>query len=242
MPRIPEVAIAIGAGVAGTLVAALVSNAWLWPVLVATAVYPLFYAGVRDGRLGATVARMCVWALSVTATFWLVCAWRGLEAIGPDVIRGPAYADEMLHWVATGEGAEGSPAQFLPLHARHFGGFVIASALTGGAAGLVFGSILLDYMNFYVASLAAASTTPALAYLIGWPVWAIVRVIGFIAAGTAIAHLFVTRVLRRGTWDARGFRRWMLVSVALVLADVVLKWTLAEPWRHLLQSWAGVLG
>jgi len=220
------------AGVVGTTIGALQPSAWLWPVLATLLVYPIFVRGVVRGRLGMTVGLMLVWALASSVTFWVVEANVGTE-LGARVIRGPAYADEMLHWVETGEGPEGSPRLFLPLHARHYAGFLVASAATGSFAGLAFGVVLLNYMNFYVASLAQASGHLG-AYLIGWPVWAVVRVVGFVAGGTALGHFFLTRLLRRGTWSAAGFRRWMLVSVGLVLLDVLLKATLAEPWRGLL--------
>lgn len=224
---------AAAAGVVGTLLGSVLPWPWAWPIVVTAVVYPVFYVGVTRGQLGRTVLVMSVWALVTTWTFWGLATARGTEALADQVIRGPEYAAEMLHWKETGIGPEGSPRQFLPLHARHFSAFCAASALTGGAAGLAFGVVLLDYMNFYVAELARATGSLG-AFLIGWPIWAIVRVVGFMSAGTALAHLFFGKIWRRGTWDAGAFRRWILIGVGLVVLDVVLKATLAETWRGFL--------
>ena len=227
-------ACAVGAGIVGTALGALTDSRFLWPLVMTLLIYPLFYHGVRSGRLGATVGWMMVWAFTASVVGCVIFATRGL-GLGQHVIQGPAYAEEMLHWVRTGEGPEGSPALYLPLHARHYAAFLVASAVTGSFAGLYFGTLLLNYMNFYVASLAAATTgAPALAWLLGWPIWAIIRVVGFVAGGTALGHLFVTRILRRGIWKPQAFRRWMLVSLALVVLDVLLKAVLAEAWRQML--------
>lgn len=231
-PWIPFLA-AAAAGSAGTLLGSLQPWPWLWPVVVTALVYPIFYTGVVRGRLGRTVGVMLVWAIAATWTFWTIAAIGGTEPLADRVIQGPAYAAEMLHWKETGIGAEGSPRQFLPLHARHFSLFCVASVITGGAAGLAFGVVLLDYMNFYVAELAR-STDNVGAFLIGWPVWAVVRVVGFMSAGTALAHLFFGRIWIRGSWDPMAFRRWMLVGVGLVVLDALLKSTLAETWRGFL--------
>jgi len=83
-------------------------------------------------------------------------------------------------------------------------------------------------------TLAGRAPDRRAAYLIGWPIWAIVRVVGFMATGTALAHLFYGKIWRRGTWNGIAFRRWILVGVGLVILDAVLKATLAETWRGFL--------
>ena len=84
------------------------------------------------------------------------------------------------------------------------------------------------------AMVAAGGAFTAGAFAIGWPIWAVVRVIGFMAAGTALGHLFYARILRRVPFAGPAFRRWMIISVSLVLLDVLLKATLAETWRGFL--------
>lgn len=225
----------IAAASAGTILGSLMPSPWLWPLVTTLLIYPLFATGVRRGQVGETVGWMLLWAFTVSVVTFALVAVRG-PGVGESIIRGPSYAREMMHWVGTGEGAEGSPSLFLPIHARHYGAFVLTSVLSGGFIGLYFGTILLNYMNFYVSTLATVADHTALAYVFGWPVWATVRVVGYVAGGAALAHFFYARMLRQGKYDVRSFRRWIRISLALVVLDVLLKATLAEPWRGLLQK------
>lgn len=232
------IAYALAAASAGVILGSFAPWRWLWPLVMTVLVFPLFIAGVREAALGRTVALMMLWAVAASVTMLVLLRARGL-GVAEGVIRGPEYAQEMITWVETGVGAEGSPAQFIPIHVRHYGAFLLGSVLTCGFAGLYLGTILLNYMNVYVGTLAASAETPSLAYTVGWPVWAVVRVVGFVAAGTALAHLGVTRVLGRGRFCRQAFTRWMAISIVLVLLDAVLKAGLAETWRGMLRRALG---
>lgn len=205
---------------------------WLLPVLGAAIPYPGFIRRVARGAYPHAVGWVLVWALGQTvAVGGATLLWpeRGAEV----VLQGAPYAEEMLTWIRTGVGPEGDPSLFLPLHARHFGAFCVLSFLTAGAGSLVLGTFLLNYMNFYVATLVAASAQPGLAALIGWPVWAEIRVIGFVTVGAALAGLSLRLLARIRPLPAPRFSpRTLVVGVGLVVLDAVLKATLATVWRE----------
>jgi hypothetical protein len=115
-------------------------------------------------------------------------------------------------------------------------GFCVLSVLSVGFLGLVLGTLLLNYMNFYVAELVRMSVEPGWALAFGWPVWAVLRVLGFVASGTALAALGLAgwRRLRGGLEGPRFPARVMLVGFALVVADAILKALLAPGWRSIL--------
>jgi hypothetical protein len=137
----------------------------------------------------------------------------------------------------TGEGREGQWRLFLPQHALHYGVFLVLSALTAGAAGLVFGTVLLNYMSYYVASLFLADPSGEFTgklILMGFPIWSILRVIGFIAGAVATADLTFA-VLgnlkdRPRAWPGRS-SYFLSLSLALVILDALLKALLAGDWR-----------
>jgi hypothetical protein len=210
-------------------------NRWLLPVLGAAVPYILYLRRIRQGRPGSAWAWVLAWALIqsgvvIAATLLLP------ERAGEVILRGPAYAQEMLHWVRTGEGPEGSPRLYLPVHLKHYLAFAILSVLTAGAGALVLGTALLNYMNYYVAELVRASANPALAALFGWPIWAVLRVVGFVATGTALTVLSLSLVqrLRGRISPVRIPTRILGWGVFLVLLDAVLKAVLASPWRRIL--------
>ena len=228
----PQAATAIGFGL---------GQPWLLPILGAAVSYPVFLDRVRRGAFAAAFGWMLFWTV-----FQSLSVGVGMQ-VAPEraarsVHRGPSYAAEMLHWARTGEGAESDPSRFLPVHARHLAGFAVLTVVTAGAGGLILGTWLLDYMNYYVGSLTRASDQPLAAALLGWHPWAVLRVIGFIAIAVALAPLglaLLARLRRRppppGPLVAR---RFLALGLALVAADAVLKTVLAPTWQGIL---AGIL-
>jgi len=238
--------LAIGAGLAAgaaltTAVGIAAGARWLMPVLGAAVPFAVFLPRVRAGRFRAAVGWTLLWAVFQSLAVGSATLLEP-ERTGAAIFRGPSYAAEMLHWVETGEGAESSPRLFLPIHARHFGAFCVLSALSAGGLGLVLGTVLLNYMNFYVAELVRASARPLVAAAFGWPIWAEVRVAGFVVCGAALAVLLPAAWSRRrgGPPAPRFPGRLFALGVALILADIVLKALLAPPWqRFLLRAMIG---
>ena len=224
------------------LVAAVVGTAtiwtglpWLVPVAQTGLAYPVLYRDLKARRWGPAIAHMLFWAIVVSITT-IQFTIHQHEITAATILRGEPYRIEMFHWIETGIGAEGSPRLFLPEHLRHYATTLVVSALSFSAAGLFLGSILLDYMNYYVGSLILLGSNPGLASLIGWPIWSMVRVAGFIAGAIAMGHLGWSRGFRRGEFDPAGFRRVLLWSVGLFLGDILLKTLLAPTWREMLQK------
>jgi hypothetical protein len=234
--RFLAIALFLAAGAAITTLVGVAAGArLLLPVLGAAIPFAVFYPRVRDGRLRGALGWTLLWAVFQSA------ALQGAMAIAPGrtghaVIRGESYPAEMMHWVRTGEGEEGSPRLYLPIHIRHFAAFSLLSLVSAGAGGLVLGTILLNYMNAYVGTLTAASAHPAVAAAFGWPVWAVIRVVGFVATGTALASYGFSLLDRlRGRSPRRPFpTRFFLLGLGLVVADAILKAVLAPFWRGIL--------
>lgn len=66
----------------------------------------------------------------------------------------------MLHWIRTGEDSEGSLSLFLSAHLLQYGIFCILCVVTLSSVALIFGTWMLNYMNFYVAELVKVSAKP----------------------------------------------------------------------------------
>ena len=207
----------------------------LLPVLNTAAAYAAMVALLRRGRRKAAIALMLAWAATLavcaTATFAL---WP--EDPGPRVVNGPAYRDEMFHWIRTGEGREGRPAEFIPQHVLHLGGFVALSLATASAASMTLGAALMNYMGYYVASLYRAGQPLEAVVLFGWQPWALCRVAAFVVLGVVLAEPLLSRVRRypyAGIGTARG---WLVAAAAGIAADWVLKALLAPAWRAALAA------
>jgi hypothetical protein len=141
----------------------------------------------------------------------------------------------MFAWINTGIGEESTPSQFIPKHILHFLLFCLLTILTGGFGALFFGSVLLNYMNFYVGSLFVQTTNPWLLILFAWQPWAISRVIGYIAVAIGLSELFFSYILKRPI-KKEVIKKYFLGGLFCVILDLFLKTLLAPTWQKLLYS------
>jgi hypothetical protein len=207
----------------------------LLPVLNTAAAWLAMVRLLRAGRRGEAVGLMLLWAatLAVAATA-VFAAWP--QPPDERVVNGPAYRDEMFHWIRTGEGREGRPAEFIPQHVFHLGAFVALSLATASAASMVLGAALMNYMAFYVASLSRAGMGLGTVVLFGWQPWALCRIAAFVILGVVLAEPLLARV-RRYPYDGPcASRRWIAWAAAGIAADWILKAALAPRWREALAA------
>lgn len=232
-PGIAEAALVLAAP-AGIAFGFAIGNAYALPLLAAALAYPFFRADVRARRGKRALARMLLWSLSLSlaAIAATILVPERAESV---ILRGAAYRDDMFAWIVTGEGAESDPTRFLPEHALHFAAFAALALLTGGFLALALGVLLLDYMNFYVAELLVRLDPFLPAALVAWPLYAAVRVAGFVTVAIAIAHLSFALFARRPP-DRVFFFRYFYAGAALVAADAALKIVLAPIGREVLAA------
>ena len=212
---------------------------WALPLVNVALFYPAFLALVVTGQRRRALAASFAWAALSSVAIVSISFLRP-DSFGPAVLRGISYRDEMFTWVTTGIGAESRPSQFLPQHALHLAAFTVLSFVSVGFLGLAMGAILLNYMNFYYGALIAEAHNPLGAALLGWPIWAMLRVAGYIFLGVALADLGCSVIWRRRKPDWDHVLKFLLPGLALVVADVVLKTVLAAAWRIPLAHFFGV--
>jgi hypothetical protein len=227
------------------VVATNVSYALGWaiglPVLVpffnTLASFPFMVHALRRGDVRLAVARMLLWALTMGVVATLVSFARPAQT-DTLFLRGAAYRTEMFAWVMTGRGAESSPSQFIPQQARDAAVFSGLALATGGALAMPMGAVLMNYMGHYVGTLAAAGRHPALAMLLGWHPWAVIRIVSFVILGVVLSAPLLSRVFDfRVDWTAA--RPLLIGAGAGLVADVVLKTLFAPAWQRLLLRVAG---
>ena len=216
-------AVVLGAGV---------GNRFLLPILATVAVYPTLVSLVLRGRAGAAALATILWSVSLSISLIMLTTHDPVAA-GHLVINGPEYRDEMFEFVRNGIGTEGDPSRFIPQHLIHLAAFIALSVLSAGLLGILLGAILLGYMSFYVGALAAAGE-PLLAFSMGWPPWAIMRVVAYILIGVALSRPLLSLLVRRPIPLLRR-RRWYLSAGVLLAGDIVLKAALAPLWGQLLR-------
>jgi len=219
---------------AAHLVGLAVPGLWALPLVNAGVFYILYQAPLRCGDYSGAVRLALIWA-AATSLLQIVLSLGWPALMESRVWLAGEYSREMFRWVSTGAGPEGDIRLFLPIHITHFAIFSAFSLISGGFLGLVMGSALLGYMNFYVGSLIAAAGNTLVAAGLCWPVWAVVRVIGFIIAGTALGAILIHRGADAGEKFCR-IRSLFRLALVLIALDIILKWTLAGTYQKLLSA------
>jgi hypothetical protein len=206
-----------------------IGHPWLLPALNTVPAYLTMVALLRQGERRPAVVAMLVWAvaLAVGGTMSFALWPRPVDAI---VLNGAAYREEMFAWILTGIGREGEPARFLPQHVGHLAGFVALSLATASALSITMGAVLMNFMSFYVASLARAGVPGWAVVLLGWQPWAICRVAAFCTLGVVLSEPLLSRVLKYPYAGLRAARPYVLAAAGGILADWVLKALLAPTW------------
>jgi hypothetical protein len=185
------------------------------------------------GRLLDGILDMLLW------TVWECMIMLTLCYLYPDraqdvLYHASDYWAEMKGWLVTGNGPEADPSIWLLNHLKHLL-LLIATGFFGGLIALIFGVLQLNYMNFYVSEVLAASYDPLLTLAVAWHFYSILRVIGFIILASTFFQMFMALVMRRPsrysslTWG-------MIIGLSLVIADGVCKWLFASNVQMTLKS------
>ncbi len=206
-----------------------IGSPWLLPLLNCAPAYALLATLLkRDERKGAIMI-MLLWALLLGSTatiFFSIWPTDPSHAI----LRSVAYRDEMFHWIKTGQGPEGNIRLFLPQHLFHLALFVVLSLATASSLSIYFGTILMNYMACYVASLARSGVPTWAVVLLGWQPWALCRVCAFCILGAVLAEPILRRIWRRPPVEIRSLRRPLIWAACLLVMDVLLKTLMAPTW------------
>jgi len=189
------------------------------------------------GRLLDGILDMFLWAIWECFIMILLCFL--YPDVGSDVIwNGSGYWEEMRGWLATGEGIEGDPGQWLYVHAKHLIMLVIG-ALVFGLPALVMGVFQLNYMNYYVARCMLLSDNPLITLLAAWHFWSILRVAGYIILASTFFQA-VLRLIFRTRWSGGAFAGGLVTGLLFMVADGIFKWLYAEHVRELIAMLTGL--
>jgi hypothetical protein len=157
----------------------------------------------------------------------LFLSWREPERMERLIWRANEYSSGMFRWIETGELPEGSTSQVIYFHLKQTLIYCLLAALSANFFGLLLGSALLNYMNFYVSKLARNSLNSWKAFLMGWNPWSIIRVLSFLWLGMVVSS-FSMQLLFAIPW--RPSLGLVIPPLLGIVLDVFLKITLSRRW------------
>lgn len=190
----------------------------------------VFYS--RKQELGRAVGGLLLWAaflIPVTVAFVAMLP----ELSAAKIVHGPAYWEEMSRWIREGVGAETRPGVHILTQLRDLALIAGSSFLSGGAAGLFGGAIMMGKMNFYVGKLLLSSADPWTTAFYAWQPYALCRVAGYVLVGASAAQPLLGQV--SGFKPTRKALFYLILGLILVFMDIVLKSLLQPAWREALK-------
>src|SRR5258706_1188318 len=149
---------------------------------------------VVRGRRAQALLLVTGWAACLGIATTILCAADPWGSATTAVFHGSDYFQEMRGWIETGAGCESAPSCFIPAHLRHAAVFSALALATAGAAAIVMVAVLMNYMAYFVGSLAAGAVTPIATAIVAWVPWSLVRIVSFIALAVVLAEPLAFRL------------------------------------------------
>jgi hypothetical protein len=205
----------------------LASNKYLLPLLNIAFAYPVLFTLLVENQRRKAILTMLFWALCM-GVFMVFASVNDPARAAVTIFHGTSYAQEMFHWIQTGEGAQGNPLIFIPIHLFHIVVFCILSAVSASFLSLLMGAILMNYMAFYVASLIQASHHSRIAIWMGWHPWSVIRMSSFVILGVILGEPLICKITNRD-YEYTEARPFLWVAIGGLILDVLLK-SLLAPW------------
>jgi hypothetical protein len=209
----------------------LVGRRYLLPALDVAAVFPIFLWARSRRNLQSVTLAVLFWAgckAVAVATLTVLFPARAAGAI----LFGPAYAEGMWLWLASGADLVGVGAAGT---ARLPEAVVLAglSLATAGAAGLAYAAALLNGQAYYLGTLLLRATEPWKVVVFGWPLWEVFRALGLANLLVVAAEPLAARLLGRPT-RGRDVRDGLMIAALMLALAYVAHISLAAWWRELL--------
>jgi hypothetical protein len=206
---------------------------WLVPILGGLVIYPLYISLIIRQHYRQALFWVLFWAIgqSIAAA---ILTLKMPEVASQLILGGESYRSEVFHWIETGRGYGENWQSFLPNQLREYLLFCLLSLLTLGLAALILGAYLLNFMNFYVGSLIAASSHPILAAAIAWAPWSLLRVFGYIITGIALSAAginFIFSLHGQNPHNRTVPYAYLAIGLGCLVGDSIVKGLLAPFWR-----------
>lgn len=200
-------------------------NRVLFLLLCTIPAYTGYLYGLKNSLLSAFAA-LLIWTL-IQSSLVIFSSLRSAHKMAGLIFRSETYSKSMFRWIETGILPEGNSIQVIRTHLQQALIYCALAFITGNLISLIFGCMLLNYMNFYVAQLAARSKSWK-AFVFGWNPWSVVRVVAFLWLGTVLG-IPVVSYIKKMSIDFQFI--WIIPGILGILVDLILKLTISKYWR-----------
>jgi hypothetical protein len=203
----------------------ILGNRILFLLLCTIPAYVSYLLGLRSSIISAFVT-LLIWTF-IQSFLVIFSSLRSNNKMARLIFRSETYSESMFRWIKTGILPEGNSIQVIRIHLQQTLIYCVLAFVTGNLLSLIFGCMLLNYMNFYVAQFAAQNKSWK-AFVFGWNPWSVVRVVSFLWLG-AVLGIPLLSYLWKMNIEFRFI--WLVPGIIGVILDLILKLTVSDRWR-----------
>ncbi len=207
------------------ILAVLLGNRIMFVILCTIPAYVGYLLGLKNSVMSA-FAVLLIWTF-IQSSLVIFSSLRSTTKMAKLIFRSEPYTESMFRWIETGILPEGSLLRVIRIHIQQSLLYCMLALISGNLVSLIFGCMLLNYMNFYVSQLTLRKKSWK-AFVFGWNPWSIVRVLAFLWLGTALGVPLVSYVLKINVEFQFG---WLVPGIVGVVVDLILKLTMSDSWR-----------
>ncbi len=210
------------------------------PLLSAAVLIPMFLWALRQGRPRKAITLALFWVV-VQSLSVIVASLLFADTAARAVQGGLEYRTAWLAWIEGGPLVQMAPALDYARQLIDLAVYAVAMALTGGVGGLLLLTVALNRLNFTLASLLTTAQNPVLLAVAAWPLWMIVRLVGYLIVGAVLAEPVANLDLRPaylGEWLRRR-KRLLLAGLGIILLGFLLQALLSPLYQTILQKALG---
>lgn len=188
---------------------------------------------MKNRKIKLAIFYMLFWASLLAASMtWLI--YKNPHVAKDKILYGEQYKKEMLIWAKTGVGKESSPNIFIPFHFIELIAFSTLSLLTASLFSVIMGAFLMNFMSYYVASLAIEGKNQFL-LILGWHPWAIIRIISFVILGVIFSDLLLSKIFHFN-FSFKEHKNLLKLALLLWFIHVLMKIFLSRFWQSIIFS------
>jgi hypothetical protein len=206
-------------------VSLILANRMLFLLLCTIPAYVGYLLGLRNSIVSAFLA-LLIWTF-IQSSLVIFSSLRSANKMAGLIFRSETYSESMFRWIETGILPEGNSLHVIRTHVQQTLIYCALAFISGNLVSLIFGCMLLNYMNFYVSQLAGRSKSWK-AFVFGWNPWSVVRVLAFLWLGVVLGAPLAMYILKMNVefqWI------WLVPGIVGVIIDIILKLSISDRWR-----------
>lgn len=194
-------------------------------------ILPLFYA-IKLSRFDRGIRHLIWWAFIFSISIYIFTIYQDYT-VQQTVTSALPFTNSKFKWIKHNDLSV--EKDVITNYVTQYFFICISSFASGGIIALLIISREISKIAFYVGLLSRFSTDEFVSFLIGWEIWTVVRIAGFLYTIMALSSFFLYWVIDFEL-QKRQIIKYFIIGFLLVVTSFILKIIFLEPTRKILEK------